>query len=268
MNDDEQTKIRTSQDTLNHAAQNSAPSPAIGADAQTRRPLFENYRSCLDAIPDLVALKGTDLEYLFVNRAYCDLLGKRRDDILGKRATEIFSQDVARKLEIMDLLVLAGADKSVEEVRIDNRIFEIRKFPVSIDEEGLVVTAGRDITERKSAEEDLLSKKIRFQIMSDNSPLAMALLDGDGHVDYVNTRFKEIFGYDSDEIRDGATWFRRVFPGREYEREIASILQRPQDVEGWAERERRVLTAVCRNGTQKILSLEAVQLTSGDMVVS
>jgi diguanylate cyclase (GGDEF)-like protein/PAS domain S-box-containing protein len=241
---------------------------AAAADAVLEQVLPESYRSCLDAIPDLIALKGEGLEYLFVNRAFCDVLDKEQDEILGRRAIDIFPGDVARKLETMDLLVLASVDKSVEEVIIDGRIYEIRKFPVSLRDRGLVVVSGRDITERRESEETLLTEKIRFQIISDNAPLAMALFDGQGSVKYVNVKFRDIFGYEVDGIRDGARWFRRVFPEREYETEVLSVIRRPDDVEGWKGRERHILTAICRNGARRIISFEAVQLASRDVVVS
>jgi diguanylate cyclase (GGDEF)-like protein/PAS domain S-box-containing protein len=269
MKDDEKSGIRNDAEI---AARAEAGDPAASDAAMPNNPadqvLPESYRSCLDAIPDLMALKGEELEYLFVNKAYCELLKKGQDEIAGKRAIDIFPKDVARKLETMDLLVLASSGKSIEEVRIDDRIFEIRKFPVSLRDRGLVVVNGRDITERKEAEATLLTEKIRFQIVSDNAPLAMILLDDQGSVKYVNMRFKEIFGYDADDVPDGTTWFRRAFPDREYETDVVSVISRPDEVDGWKGRERRVLTAICCDGTQRIVSLEAVQLPSGDVVVS
>ena len=83
-----------------------------------------------------MALKGEELEYLFVNKAFCEITGRRQRDILGTRARDIFPKDVARKLETMDLLVLASLKESVEEVTIDGRIYEMRKFPVNLQRSG------------------------------------------------------------------------------------------------------------------------------------
>jgi diguanylate cyclase (GGDEF)-like protein/PAS domain S-box-containing protein len=230
--------------------------------------LPENYRSCLDAIPDLMCLKGGDLEYVFVNKAFCELLDVKPTDVLGKRSTHMFPKEVGRKLETMDLLVLATSKSVEEEVKIGDRLFEMRKFPVSFQDAGLVMVSGRDITERKQAEQALLTDKIRFQILSDNAPLGMLLLDGNGSVKYANTRFRDLFGYDPEDIPDGSTWFRRVFPGREFENDLAAILTRADEVKGWSGKERQTLTATRRDGTQEMVSLEAVRLTSGDIVVS
>jgi diguanylate cyclase (GGDEF)-like protein/PAS domain S-box-containing protein len=268
MKADERTGIRRGTKVAGRPEQGGPSMRATTADDALEEVLPESYRSCLDAIPDLMALKGEELEYLFVNKAYCELLNRRQDELLGRRALDVFPRDIARQLETMDLLVLASLDKSVEEVRIGDRIFEIRKFPVSLHDRGLVVVSGRDITERKESEAALLTEKIRFQIISDNAPLGMLLLDGQGTVKYVNTKFRDIFGYDLDDLPDGTTWFRRVFPDREFEVEVLSVLSRPGEVSGWREKERHVLTAICRDGTQRIVSIEAVQLASGDVVVS
>jgi PAS domain S-box-containing protein/diguanylate cyclase (GGDEF)-like protein len=216
----------------------------------------------------MMALKGEELEYLFVNRAFCKILEKPQEEILGKRATDVFPKKVAKKLETMDLLVLASLEKSTEEVVIGDRVYEMRKFPVNLHDRGLVVVTGRDITERKESEAVLLTEKIRFQIISDNAPVAMILFDDQGNMKYANARFREIFGYDTDDIPDGATWFRHAFPDREYETVVASVVSRPDEVSGWKGRERSVLTAIRRNGTRLPVSLEATQLTSGDVVVS
>jgi diguanylate cyclase (GGDEF)-like protein len=87
-------------------------------------------------------------------------------------------------------------------------------------------------------------------------------------VKYINVKFRDIFGYDLDELPNGTAWFKRAFPDREFDAEILSVLSRPDEVDGWKGRERHVLTAICRDGTQRIVSIEAVQLTSGDVVVS
>jgi diguanylate cyclase (GGDEF)-like protein/PAS domain S-box-containing protein len=230
--------------------------------------LPESYRSCLDAIPDLMALKGEELEYLFVNKAFCETTAKRQDEVIGKRATEIFEKNIARKLETMDLLVLASLEGSTEEVVLDSRIYEVRKFPVNLHDRGLVVATMRDITERKESEANLLTEKIRFQIISDNAPLAMILLDAQGTVKYLNARFREVFGFEQDDVPEGETWFRKSFPGTEYEVLVATVISRPDEVAGWKGRERHVMTCVRRDGTRRMVSFEAVQLVSGDVVIS
>jgi diguanylate cyclase (GGDEF)-like protein/PAS domain S-box-containing protein len=230
--------------------------------------LPDNYRSCLDAIPDLMCLKGEELEYLFVNRAFCTLLGMKQNQLLGRRAVDIFPKDTARKMETMDLLVLATTNKVEEEIIINDRLYEIRKFPVNLQDRGLIVVNGRDITERKDAERALLSEKIRFQIVSDNAPTGMMLLDSEGSVKYLNARFKDIFGYDTDDITDGAMWFRRSFPDRDFDSDINSVLTRPDEIKDWKNKEQLTITAICRNGTQKLVIVEAVQLISGDIVIS
>ena len=168
----------------------------------------------------------------------------------------------------MDLLVLASLKESMEEVTIDDRIYEMRKFPVNLHDRGLIVVSGRDITERKESETALLSEKIRFQIISDNAPVGMILFQEQGTVKYVNARFREIFGYDEDDAPDGATWFKRAFPGEEFETTIASVICHPDEVPGWKGRGVNTAVAIRRDGTRRLVSLEATQLISGDIIVS
>src|SRR5664280_1202356 len=59
----------------------------------------------------------------------------------------------------------------------------------------------RDITDQKQAEDELRkseqtlqAERDKLQIISDNAPFGMALIDKEGHFTYINPKFTELFG--------------------------------------------------------------------------
>ncbi len=59
----------------------------------------------------------------------------------------------------------------------------------------------RDITERKRAEEEIVSQKNRFAQLFENSPIAIALLDDQDEIVHINESFSMLFGYFLEEIK-------------------------------------------------------------------
>ena len=55
-------------------------------------------------------------------------------------------------------------------------------------------------------DEALNREKQRFQRLAENSPFGTVMIDPDGSFSYVNPKFKEIFGYDLNDVRNGREW--------------------------------------------------------------
>ena len=64
-----------------------------------------------------------------------------------------------------------------------------------------MVVMVQDITERKSAEEELQVQKAYFQRLFEKSPEGIVILDGDDRIVEVNSEFTNMFGYTIEEIR-------------------------------------------------------------------
>ncbi|MCX6173414.1 MAG: PAS domain S-box protein [Ignavibacteriales bacterium] len=62
----------------------------------------------------------------------------------------------------------------------------------------------QDITDRKLAEEEIVSQKNRFEQLFENSPIAIVLLDDQDKVVQINESFSVMFGYFLEEVRGQA----------------------------------------------------------------
>jgi two-component system cell cycle sensor histidine kinase/response regulator CckA len=125
-------------------------------------------------------------------------------------------------------------------------------------------------TERKQAEEALRTEKQRFQTVSENAPFGMAMIDQTGTYKYINPKFKELFGYDLNDIPDGKTWYRKAFPDPAYRHHAISVWINDNRLGSHEPGEKtiRTFTVTCKDGTEKIIEFLPVKLETGEYLTS
>ncbi|MDD3846861.1 MAG: PAS domain S-box protein [Syntrophorhabdaceae bacterium] len=132
----------------------------------------------------------------------------------------------------------------------------------------IIHTIWRDITEKKEMEEKLKTETQRFLTLVENAPFGTVLVDKKGNYTYMNTKFKELFGYDFQEVPDENVWFAKAYPDPEYRSHVIAtwqngvdrFMQDPSLKEG----ERWTFTVTCRDNQQKVVHVIPVQLPTGE----
>jgi PAS domain S-box-containing protein len=72
--------------------------------------------SIIDHVADPIFVKDSDLRFMLVNRAFCELVGQRRRDLLGKTDYDFFPKEEAEFFRNKDLDVFAcGEEIAIEE---------------------------------------------------------------------------------------------------------------------------------------------------------
>jgi len=187
------------------------------------------------------------------------------------RATEIFMKEFERDLEPdndPDRIIKMDIEyyhKNGSTIWGDNIIGALR------DEKGALTGfygVSRDITERKRAEEALWHEKQRFQILIQNAPFGMLLIDENGKFTYANQKFTEIFGYDLKDVPDGKRWFEMAYPDSEYRNQVVSSWI--EDLKAYVpgEKRPRIFEVTCKDGSRKIIHFIPVSLKTGENIVS
>lgn len=111
---------------------------------EKEKKLFETF---INSSQDLVFLKDENYRLLLVNRAFADFYNKDVMDLIGKSDYELSSSDIADTCRDTDQKAIAKNTTLSSIERINDQIFETRKFPVSINRDKTGVGAFiRDIT--------------------------------------------------------------------------------------------------------------------------
>jgi PAS domain S-box-containing protein len=126
---------------------------------------------------------------------------------------------------------------------------------------------GRDITARKRAEAALEREKNRFQVLVEESPLGVSLIQPDGRLEYVNPAFVKIFGYGLADLVWGREWLRKVFPDQQMRHRVVREWLAEQEAIGLGQHSSRTYEVVCRDGSRKSVHFSPVALQSGGHLV-
>ena len=85
----------------------------------------------------------------------------------------------------------------------------------------------QDITDRKRTEEALKAGEELFRDMVEKLPIPLAVGTADYKTEYVNAKFREVFGYKIEDIPDQKAWREKFFPDPAYRAEIS------REVDNW-----------------------------------
>jgi PAS domain S-box-containing protein len=188
------------------------------------------YRAVVEDQTELITRQRPDGRLTFANRAFCRFFGKTERQVVGSNwRPQVLAEDCAtvekrtgflspaNPVVVMENRVVSGSD----EVRWMQ--FVKRGFFDEMGQLQETQTVGRDITERKLAEQMLLSYADEVQDLYNNAPCGYHSLDEQGFFLRVNDTELGWLGYQRHEIigvkrfsdlitPEGAALFRANFP--------------------------------------------------------
>ncbi len=167
-------------------------------------------RTLIDSLPEAIYVKDVGSRYIISNLAHLRLAGASiPEDMVGKTPFDFFPRDLAMQFVAEDQNVIQTGEPLIdkEEETIDHASGLVSwqlvgKVPLR-DSQGKIiglVGVGRDITERKRIEEQVLREKVRFQQLFENSPIGIAMLDDHDCIQSTNPAFQAIFQYSAAEV--------------------------------------------------------------------
>jgi len=169
---------------------------------------------------------GIDLEgnCTFVNRAACELIGYRPEEVLGRKTHDLIHHHKPDgSVYPVEECPLYRAFKRGEGCSTDSELIwrqdgtpvpvEYSSFPIL---EGGVITGAVvtlvDITERKRAEEKLRSSEQLFRSIFENAQIGIAYFNIENQEHISNRALHEMLGYSGEELNSLGQWDEIVTP--------------------------------------------------------
>jgi PAS domain S-box-containing protein len=135
------------------------------------------YHSLVEMLPQHILRKDRQGRFTFVNRRFCELLGRPLDQILGRTDRDFFPRELADKYHRDDLRVMftrqaLDAIEAHVTPRGERRYVHVIKTPLCDSQDQVVGIQGIfwDVTERKRVEEDLAYERELLRALLNNTP--------------------------------------------------------------------------------------------------
>jgi two-component system cell cycle sensor histidine kinase/response regulator CckA len=235
----------------------------------------ETFGTIIQKSPYGILLLGEKGKFLYINPEFVRITGYALEDVpTGKewflkafpdenyrnKALETWKTDMAANIRgSARVFHISCRDGSI-------KVLEFRA--TRVDEQRAMVML-TDITDRKRIEYALIESEERFRILSDNSPVGIALARPDGVFEYMNLRFTDIFGYTIEDFPDNETFLKRIFPNPSY-RDLVRYFYR-EDLENFVKSRKvgeRVVTVRTRSGADRIMHSRMVILGNGKQLMT
>jgi len=171
----------------------------------------EQYRAIFNASADPMVLRDADFRIVDVNPAYVRASGYARDEVIGADRVVANPPHMNEPIKALHRRALAG-ETVVIETRSASKDgldadFELRGFPMQYRGQPHVLWIGRDISERKRAEEALRSSEEQYRAVFNAATEALVLRDPEMRVVDVNPAFLRMSGYRREEVVGETRWF-------------------------------------------------------------
>ena len=146
----------------------------ISERKRTEHDLYR-FRAAMDITIDSIYLTDPEtMRFLYVNEAACQRLGYAREELMRKTSHEVVGkarEEVQREYEAAVAAGERGTRLESRFVRKDGSEgwTELHRRALTVDGKTLIVTLGRDITDRKRAALELAASEARFRSLSELS---------------------------------------------------------------------------------------------------
>jgi PAS domain S-box-containing protein len=156
----------------------------------------QKFRSLLEAAPDAMIISSAEGQINLVNSQVEMMFGFKREELIGRDIAALVPGWTGHAVSASSPQQLFGHRRNRVEFPI-----EISVSPLQTEDGLLLISAMRDITERRKAEVALLESEARFRLLVESVvDYAIYMLDKDGYIVSWNPGAERIHGYRTDEI--------------------------------------------------------------------
>jgi len=236
----------------------------------------QKYRTIFENVNDTIIRLDKHGRLVDVNQRAEECFGYKPEEVIGKSFTKLGAlslKDLPRMIKIFAEVVRGGHPLKTLELEAKRKdgsavTIEVNTTRIKTDgKTGGTVAIVRDITERKKADEALRRAKEQFETLWEESPFGVSMIRKDGHYQYLNPKFIEMFGYTLEDIPTGREWFNKTFPDPKLRDEVISTWQTQAKLSRRGEVRPQIHAVTCKDGSEKIIQFRPILLENGDYFV-
>jgi PAS domain S-box-containing protein len=147
------------------------------------------------------------------NSTAVSLIDKEKGSLIGSSCNEYLCPKENQMCPVIDRgQELVRSEGVLRNTRGEERPIIKTVVPVQLGGRSYLLESFIDITERKRAEEALLTSEKRFQALAEMLPQNIWECDNGGNVTFVNHRGCEMYGYTSEDVAKGMTIWQTIHP--------------------------------------------------------
>jgi PAS domain S-box-containing protein/putative nucleotidyltransferase with HDIG domain len=190
----------------------------------------------LDGASDSIFLHDLDGHFLYLNEAAYKDRGYEKEELLAQNLSVLPTPEFASKRGSLlnDLMDKGEILFESAHLRKDGSVLPVEIHARTIDHGGqkLILSAARDITERKQAEEALIKSEATLSTILKASPTGIGLVV-DRAFQWVNERLLSMTGYSREELIGRSS--RIFYPSEAEFKRVGEVKYRQIIKDGWAQ---------------------------------
>ena len=209
-------------------------------------------RTLIDNLPHLIYIKDSESRFVIANNATAQFMGVSPDELMGRTDFDFYPQELAMQFHADEQAIIKSGQPliSKDEPNVDRagnrRWLLTTKVPLR-DSEGEIVGIvgiGRNITERKQAEEELRRLKEFNEGIVQSMTEGIIVENAEGYLTLVNPSAAALLGYNTPDELLGQHWTVVVPPDQQ------PIIQAAHERQGGGEADRYDVELIRRDGTR------------------
>ncbi len=169
---------------------------------------LDDLQRILDAIPAAVFSRDRENKFIWANRYFLDITGKKREDVIGQNMFNVFPGQASGYFrDDLEVMVTGRTKKNIVETlqtKDGLRWFSTQKMPYYDPDGKLIGVLGfsADITPMKDAERALRASEEKYRAVAETTVAGICIMDEAGRFYFVNPAFANMVGYEEGELSD------------------------------------------------------------------
>ncbi|WP_421918446.1 ATP-binding protein [Marinifilum sp.] len=193
----------------------------------------EKYRNLINGSTDIILvneyLGDGSSKLIEANDTACILLGYAREELLQLSLSDFIE-------ELSEDYIVDSIKRLTREKQFTSEQVFVSKYGkktpmetvnqlVTLQGKHVILSTSRDITERKNAQQAIISSERRLKKMIHKSPLPIVITDDKNNIEFLNDKFIEQFGYTLNDIRNSEDWYCKCYPDEDYRNTVIKTWQ-------------------------------------------